>query len=60
MVLDARIHKLKQIITAIKAEFEEAVNRGEAFYIKKEILQRLRLAMNELDQLEIAIKAKDL
>lgn len=60
MVLVARINKLKEIVSAIQTEFENAVNTGKAFYIKKEILQRLRLAMNELEQLEIAAKKKDL
>ena len=59
MVLDARINKLKDIIAAIQKEFETAVNTGKPFYIKKEILQRLRLAMNELEQLKPGARDND-
>ncbi len=60
MVSESRIHKLKKTITAIQKEFEQAVNAGKPFYIKKEILQRLRTAMNELELLEMNAKKKDL
>ena len=60
MVLVARINKLKDLIVAIQTEFETAVNTGKPFYIKKEILQRLRLAMNELEQLMPGARDKDL
>ena len=54
MVPDSRIIKLKTIISAIQTEFNNAANAGKPFYIKKEILQRLRLAMNELKEMEFA------
>jgi len=60
MVVDSRIIKLKTIISAIQTEFKNAANAGKAFYIKKEILQRLRLAMNELEEMEFAASHNDL
>jgi len=51
MVLEARINTLKKIIDGTKREFERAVDAGKSFYIKKEILQRLRSAIKQLDEL---------
>jgi len=58
MISDTRIKKLKVAITAIQKEFQQACDSGKSFYFKKEILQRLKLMMNEMEQLIIASKRK--
>jgi hypothetical protein len=60
MVLDSPINNLKAVIAAIQIEFDNAVNAGKSFYVKKEILQRLRLAINELAQIELGAGDNDL
>lgn len=51
-VLENDINKLNQIIRSIKKEYKDAVAVGKPFYITKEMLQRLKLAQNLLEELK--------
>ena len=46
------IADLKNLVALTRAEFEKACDEGQAFYVKKEIQQRLKLYANELRKLE--------
>lgn len=49
---------MKEIILAIQEEYNGACESGKPFYITKEMLQRLKLAENELKNLKELIKRK--
>ena len=56
--MDKDLDKLKDAILSIKKEYNEACERGIPFYITKEMLQRLKLAQNELKELKELKKNK--
>jgi len=56
--LEKEIDKLKEVILSIKKEYKEATDSGKPFYITKEMLQRLKLAQNELKELKALVKTK--
>jgi len=49
--MHSRITQLKNLIVLVEKEFHEATDSGKSFYFKKEILQRLKLLKNELEQI---------